>query len=654
MLVFIINLCYFVFSPLKASEDANKQTKIGNESKIEKPQQNVQSIDSIIDAIVQINWHIHLKQSNELLNDSEIANNHLKAISQEELINKKELMLQSLPLDIINNKKPIIFNLKSNLSAYKKGEMLLSESAIMHDEYEKISSSISMQLLKAQNILLTTIISLRKKLDFFSQQSKVIEIINPAIENLKQLPNSFDLPKDLTQKQIKSLKLAKEKYLNSLASYIEIASYLELKSTELLPQNTMINLAMQWILEGIAGFIPLDHSNLIVAKIIVSFGIFLILWIWRKLIARLVMFVMDFIVHISKQDKAIHSDIQKGIIKPISLFLLAWSINVSIGILYYPQLEPESIANWFVIFYIINIAWLFIAIIKSYGAAIISTIAQKSTDGFRKEIINLILKVLYTVVCIIALLIILKRLGFNVSAIIASLGLGGLAVALAIKDMLSNFFASVMLLLDNSFSQGDWIQAGGVEGNVVEVGLRRTTIRTFDNALLFVPNSEIANKAITNWNRRKEGRRMKMVVGVTYDATPDKLRLCVEQITTMLKNHEGIAQSNDTSEILYNDNYKMLSLRKDIISIDDYLGYKNSLYVNVDELADSSINIAIDCFTKSTSKMEFVKVREDIIFKIMDIVDKCGLSFAFPSQSVYVENLPPFKTQSDIIKSENF
>ncbi|WP_158657012.1 mechanosensitive ion channel family protein [Helicobacter aurati] len=601
-----------------------------------------ESLDSLVEAIIELNAHIHALQGHTLEKpENNTTGKPYDSLHQEDLLHQKEILLESLPLHIINNKKPLIFNTETNAIAYKQRELEFNEATVLHDDFLVLQSTIAMQTLQAQKIFFTTLNALRKHLDFFSQQAKAIEILSPSIASLKKLPDDFGIPDSLSKQQQKTLHTAKERYVNTLASYIEIISYLELKSAELLPQNTMINLTMQWILEDIANFIPINHSNLLAAKILVSLIIFFVLWVWRKVIAKLIMFLMDFIVHISQQDKTLHTEIQKGILKPISLFLLAWSINVSIGILYYPTLEPESITNWFVIFYIINIAWLFIAIIKSYGAAIINTIVQKSTDGFRKEIINLILKILYTIVCIIAILVILKRLGFNVSAIIASLGLGGLAVALAVKDMLANFFASVMLLLDNSFSQGDWIVAGNVEGTVVEVGLRRTTIRTFDNALIFVPNSEIANKAIINWSRRKAGRRMKMVVGVTYDAIPSKLKTCVEQIAQMLENHEGVAKGSDDSEILDEKDHKLLSMRKDIISINDYLGYKGSLYVSVDELADSSINIAIDCFTRSVSKAEFIRVKEDIIFRIMDIVSACGLSFAFPSQSVYVESFPP-------------
>lgn len=141
-----------------------------------------------------------------------------------------------------------------------------------------------------------------------------------------------------------------------------------------------------------------------------------------------------------------------------------------------------KITNTFYIIYVVLFAWLIVGILNSYGIMFLAKLAQKSG---KKEVANLIIKMLYFIIVIIALLLILAHLGFNVSAIIASLGIGGLAVALAAKDIIANFFASLIISFDDSFNQGDWIEVAGIEGNVVETGLRKTTLRTFDNSLVF-------------------------------------------------------------------------------------------------------------------------------------------------------------------------
>lgn len=375
----------------------------------------------------------------------------------------------------------------------------------------------------------------------------------------------------------------------------------------------------------------------LILRVILSLIAFGFLWLFRRILTRLVMWLISLSFHLAKQDKDAQRKIQREIIKPVSLFLFLLSLDISINILYYPSLSPKELEKWFSVGYVINFGWFIIIALRGYAAVFISTITQKNTtQHFRKEVLNLLLKIAYFFIVIIMLLWILKILGFNISAIIASLGLGGLAVALAVKDMLANFFASVMLLFDNSFSQGDRIECGGVDGVVVEMGLRRTTIRTSDNALVLIPNSELANKSIINWSRRKAGRLIKLNIGLTYSTSREQVCECAKVIKNMLLEHPKIAKDSDEKEGLDFS----ISFKQDIISVDDYLGYKGSVYVVLNELSDSSIDILVYCFSKAISYGEFLLTKEEILLDIMHIVESMGLSFAFPSQSVYVEQMP--------------
>ncbi|KAA8710982.1 mechanosensitive ion channel family protein [Helicobacter canis] len=387
---------------------------------------------------------------------------------------------------------------------------------------------------------------------------------------------------------------------------------------------------------AIESILPTFCANLMCAKILLSLAIFALLWLCRSSLARLVIYLIDMLLHLSRQDVQTRKQIQQSLMKPISLFLFVVSINISLDVLYYPAASPRALEVWFKIAYVVNGAWFVIIVSQGYVATFLTNLAQKKTDHFRKEVINLLLKIGYFIIVVIALLWILKILGFNISAIIASLGLGGLAVALAVKDMLANFFASVMLLFDNSFSQGERIECGGVDGVVVEMGLRRTTIRTGDNALVLIPNAELANKSITNWSRRKAGRHIRFSIGLTYGTPPDKILQCIESIKAMLLAHPLIAKESTTQQTL---DYT-LHLKKNIISLDDYLGYKHSVYVVLDELADSSMNILVYCFSKGVSLEEYLLAKEQVIVEILRIIDNLGLSLAFPSQSLYVESLP--------------
>ncbi|CAD7288001.1 mechanosensitive ion channel family protein [Campylobacter suis] len=353
--------------------------------------------------------------------------------------------------------------------------------------------------------------------------------------------------------------------------------------------------------------------------------------------------------------KNVHAEDMKdqivNIIKrPISSLLIAYALNVCASIIYHPAPIPINITNIFIIIYTLLFAWLVLTILNGYGLLLISELTKKTG---RKEVVNLILKIIYFIVIVIAILAVLSHMGFDISAIIASLGIGGLAVAFAAKDIIANFFASVMLLFDNSFSQGDWIVCGKIEGTIVEIGLRNTSIRSFDNSLIFVPNSKLASEAIVNWSRRRVGRQIKMIVGVTYNSTPEQIVKCINDIETMLLEHPGISKpENGGSFRSENARYKF---RQSIVSIDDLAGYKSNLFVKLDKLNDSSIDILIYCFSKTTVWGEFLDVKQDVILKIMHIIKANNLNFAFPSQSLYVESgdeskiLPETKKEKDLI-----
>ncbi|MBT0827006.1 mechanosensitive ion channel family protein, partial [Campylobacter lari] len=291
------------------------------------------------------------------------------------------------------------------------------------------------------------------------------------------------------------------------------------------------------------------------------------------------------------------------------------------------------ISNILSIAYIILTAWLVINVFDSYGMMIVAKLAEKSG---KREVVNLIIKILYFIIIVIAVLFVLAHLGFNISALIASLGIGGLAVALAAKDIIANFFASVLLLFDNSFNQGDWIEVSGIEGTVVETGLRKTTIRTFDNSLVFLPNSTIMGANIKNWSKRKIGRHVKLFIGVTYDAKPEQLEQCVEDIRYLLATSPLIAQVDDSA---LNYGGTRARYRQNLVSVNDLEGYKNSTYVAVSGFSASSIDIEVYFYTKAISGAGFREARQSILLELMKIVERNKLSFAFPSQSLYIEKI---------------
>ncbi|EFX42103.1 mechanosensitive ion channel [Helicobacter suis HS5] len=559
---------------------------------------------------------------------------------------QKNDLMHSFALKLLDTQEQIGINIDDNLKQQKTLKKALLKSSDQ-DFYTYILDTIRLKNLEVDANMYDFLEELRTSLDFFSQEKDVRNITTRYLLTLEEYASkTYVLPSNTDNFKQHNFQELLDNHKTKLKTYIEVLSYIQKNPSQVLSKNIVLSIDLKWILERVAGVIAhvFPSSNgLQSAKIVLSLVLLVFLLALRRLITALFIRVLDYFVRFTRKNTEVQQKIRKSIITPISTFLFIYSFDISIDILYYPHPTPTKFSMYLGVVYILLFAWLFMALFKAYGAALIATLASKS-NGLRREVINLILKIAYFFIFVITTLWVLKQLGFDISTIVASLGIGGLAVALAVKDVLANFFASVILLLDNSFSQGDWIVCGEVEGTVVEMGLRRTTVRGFDNALFFVPNSELAGKSIRNWNRRKVGRRIKMNIGLTYSSSSEALQKCVLGIRTMLEQHPNIAKDNDldlaSKQQLSGDQHAMMMGYQNIVSLDDLAGYKSNLFVYLDNFGDSSINIFVYCFSKTIVWGEWLAVKEDVMLKIMKIVEDNGLSFAFPSQSVYIESMP--------------
>jgi len=205
-------------------------------------------------------------------------------------------------------------------------------------------------------------------------------------------------------------------------------------------------------------------------------------------------------------------------------------------------------------------------------------------------------------VLVIGGILILQNLGYSVTSLVAGLGIGGLAIALAAQDTVANLFGTVVMFTDKPFKIGDWIRFGEVDGFVEKLGFRSIKVRTWSNTLMYIPNKKVTSEIIENCTAMKK-RRVKMTIGVQYDSPPEKVRQLVKRIENLLRNDPGVHQ--------------------------DYM------LVRFTDFGPSSLDIFLYYFTKSTAWAEYLEVRERINLGIMDIVHELGLSFAFPSQTIY-------------------
>lgn len=574
-----------------------------------------QNVENLIQEVVQINARNQNQTSTQAL--LKISEKKLDLFKKIALALTQDKVLESETLD--NAIKTLELSMKN--ASHNQAPLILA------------LNTLELNALLTQKTMRDFAREIYHNNSTFSTKAQAQAIVHKTIEEIQKYSHISTLK--IPQDQVKDFqdKLARFDILTE--SYVEILSYLELNPKLLIPNSLWININLPSLLNLITKSLPERFGTLGVAKSLLSLAIFVILFFFRKMIAHLLIKCISFFSQFLKTQK-IQDQIKHDIAKPILWLIIISSFSISLTILAYPKPASPDFLMWVNASYIISLSWLAISLFRGYGIAILGSIAEKN-NTFRREVINLLLKITYFLIILVAILVLLKNFGFNISALIASLGIGGLAVAFAVKDMLANFFASVVLLFDNSFNQGDWIVCGDIEGTVVEMGLRRTTIRTFDNAMLFVPNSLLANSSVRNWNRRKVGRRIRMQIGVTYSSTPDQIRACIKDIHQMLLDHPQIAKENDERPPL---SHYELDLKQNIVSLDDLLGYKSNLFVVLDEFADSSINILVYCFSTTTKWGEWLDVRQDVMLKIMDIIASHNLSFAFPSQSLYIEEMP--------------
>lgn len=242
---------------------------------------------------------------------------------------------------------------------------------------------------------------------------------------------------------------------------------------------------------------------------------------------------------------------------------------------------------------------------------VFSDTLQSLSRHFKSELseslIKLLISMFKALIIALGIITIFQEWGFNVNGFLASLGLVGMALALAAKDTAANFFGSIMIFTDRPFKIGDWIKTPEVEGTIEDIGIRSTKVRTFAQALVTVPNANLANKAILNWSRMGK-RRIKMTIGLTYATTSQQMQNILAQMRTLLQEDSDI--------------------------------HPDTIYIHFTDFEESALGIFCYFFTNTTNWGEYMQVRERINLEFMKIVEQNGASFAFPSQSLYLESMP--------------
>jgi MscS family membrane protein len=255
-----------------------------------------------------------------------------------------------------------------------------------------------------------------------------------------------------------------------------------------------------------------------------------------------------------------------------------------------------------------SIIWFLVRFIRAAEDNVLAK-AKDEPDGVDETTVIAIGKLLRLSIIITGALVILQTLGFSISGVLAFGGIGGIAVGFAAKDLLANFFGGLMVYLDRPFSVGDWVRSPdkSIEGTVENIGWRLTRIRTFDKRPLYVPNSVFTSIAVENPSRMTN-RRIYETIGIRYEDA-GKMEAIINDVVAMLKDHEEI----DTSQ---------------------------TLIVNFNSFAPSSLDFFVYTFTKTTNWIRFHEVKQDVLLKILNIIEGHGAEVAFPTSTLHVESMP--------------
>ncbi len=293
-------------------------------------------------------------------------------------------------------------------------------------------------------------------------------------------------------------------------------------------------------------------------------------------------------------------------------------------------------SDLFIFIYIIQILlilWLSYEVIKYFIYATIRN-KIKSQKIARKELFNLLLNISKIIMVFIATIAILSRFGVDVTALITSLGIGGVIIGFSAKDTLVNFFDSIRLIAEDAFRQGDWIETKDVEGLVTELGLTSTKIRTFDNAMVTIPNSKLANDYVKNWTKRLIGRRIKFHFPIKFTTNTDEIDRVIYEIYEMLHSHPDIVNLNKVRYLK-----RMDQVYEDgLFNLEDKYGVRKTLLVYLDEVGEYSLNILVYAFSISVNWEEWLRVKQDVIKKIIKIIENSELEFAYPTKEILIDN----------------
>ena len=308
-------------------------------------------------------------------------------------------------------------------------------------------------------------------------------------------------------------------------------------------------------------------------------------------------------------------EVVEALRRPLELLVVVYGLWLAAKVLVAPLELPDVVGALDIarrVAFLLAFAWTALRLVGVLDSTLRKRAADPD-DPVDQGVVPLISNSLRIVIVMIFGTVVAQNLGYSVSGLLASLGLGGAALALASRDAIANLFGFLMILIDKPFKVGDWIRGGDFEGIVEEIGFRSTRIRTFQKTVENIPNNVMANAYVENLDRRKDAglnvRRVSMTVGVTYQTTPEQMEKALEALRKVLHDDPGVDR-------------RMTTL------------------VYFTDFGASSLDIFLYYFTNKASWEYYLQVRERVNLSIMRALADLGLEIAFPTRTVHLESIP--------------
>ncbi|WP_114777576.1 mechanosensitive ion channel family protein [Botryobacter ruber] len=360
-----------------------------------------------------------------------------------------------------------------------------------------------------------------------------------------------------------------------------------------------------------------------VTNFLIFAGILLLGFILKKVLSKLLSHIMFRLVdRFSQEEGQDENTFKRFLLQPLEVLIMLVVLFFAFQALKYPlnpSIKPDDaiiiksyepilkiVRGIYKIFMIVAVTWVILRFVDFIGL-IFRRRAEKTQSKLDDQLIPFFKDFAKALISIFAFLVILGSVfGLDVGTFVAGLGVGGLAIAFAAKESLENLLASFTIFLDQPFVVGDLVEAGGITGTIEKIGFRSTRIRTLEKTFVTVPNKSMIDKPLNNLTLRTF-RRVNFDINLTYDTTSEQIKAITQDLQEFIDNHP---KTNQDGRIRFHN------------------------------LGAHSKDVMVLYFVDTTDWNEFIDVREEIAFKIIDIVEGHGADFAFPTSTVLLQQVP--------------